>query len=203
MNLEETTLSFLKKDCKELFGTEEGEALYKRVQAKFVELLAENVSDNPILQEHFQRKLLPPLAYYLVLREHGFGEEPALTYVKKETHKAAAVKQEEMRKMAQLPFAYTIYRMGVKKQKKKNFPPEGWETRWVRCNGKEIHFDLCSCIYWETTQKYHCPELCTVYCENDQISFSGLLPKIRFERSGTLGEGASCCDFHFFKNASR
>ena len=42
-------------------------------------------------------------------------------------------------------------------------------------------------------------ELCQIYCENDNIAFSGLLPKIRFERAGTIGEGAECCDFHFIK----
>jgi hypothetical protein len=34
---------------------------------------------------------------------------------------------------------------------------------------------------------------------NDDISFSGLLPKIRFERTGTLGNGSPYCDFHFLK----
>ena len=37
------------------------------------------------------------------------------------------------------------------------------------------------------------------YHENDDISFSGLLPKIRFERTGTLGNGSPYCDFHFLK----
>lgn len=39
--------------------------------------------------------------------------------------------------------------MGVKKHMTKNFPPEGWETEWVRCDGKEIHFNLCSCLYYD------------------------------------------------------
>ena len=41
---------------------------------------------------------------------------------------------------------------------------------------------------------------CAVFCENDDIAFSGLMPKIRFERKGTLGKSADCCDFHFVKN---
>ena len=98
-----------------------------------------------------------------------------------------------------MPFAYTIYRLGVKKHMRKNFPDDGWTTEWVKCNGKEIHFNLHNCIYWELTKMYDCPELCCVYCENDDISFSGLLPKIRFERTGTLGNGSPYCDFHFLK----
>ena len=35
---------------------------------------------------------------------------------------------------------------------------------------------------------------------NDDIAFSGLMPEIRFERTGTLGKNADHCDFHFVKN---
>ena len=44
-----------------------------------------------------------------------------------------------------------------------------------------------------------CPELCPLYCENDDIAFAGLAPKITFRRTGTLASGALCCDFHFLK----
>lgn len=100
-------------------------------------------------------------------------------------------------KFARMPFVFTMYRMGVKKHMAKNFPPEGWKTEWVRCDGKEIHFNLRSCLYHDICVEKGCPELCRVYCENDNIAFSGLMPKIRFERVGTIGEGAECCDFHF------
>ena len=78
-----------------------------------------------------------------------------------------------------LCFGYTT--LGVKKHMRKNFPDDGWTTEWVKCNGKEIHFNLHKCIYWELTKMHDCPELCCVYCENDNISFSGLLPQIRFD----------------------
>ena len=145
------------------------------------------------------KKLFPPMAYYQILRRKGINQEQALAYVKQETQKAAQAKKEEMQQMAKLPFAYLMYRLGVKKYMNKHFPPSGWETEWVQCNQKEIHFNLHRCIYWDYTRKYRCPELCCVYCENDEISFSGLLPKIHFQRAGTLGEGASYCDFHFLK----
>lgn len=81
----------------------------------------------------------------------------------------------------------------------KHFPPEGWETQWVRCDGKEIHFNLHTCLYQTVTQALGCPELCPLYCENDDIAFAGLAPKITFRRTGTLASGAPCCDFHFLK----
>ena len=104
-----------------------------------------------------------------------------------------------MASLARLPFAYTWYRLGVKKHMAKHFPPEGWETQWVRCDGKEIHFNLHTCLYQTVTQALGCPELCPLYCENDDIAFAGLAPKITFRRTGTLASGAPCCDFHFLK----
>ena len=122
-------------------------------------------------------------------------------YVRRETRRAAESKRERMRNLAGFPFAYRLYRMTVKRYMKKFFPEEGWRTEWVQRNGQEIHFNLHRCIYWDLTNAHGCPELCRVYCENDDIVFSGLLPKIRFERSGTLGGGAQYCDFHFLNTA--
>lgn len=83
---------------------------------------------------------------------------------------------------------------------KKKFPAEGWTTEWVRCDGREIHFNFTRCLYKDVCDEQGCPELCPVFCANDDIAFTGLMPKIRFEREQTLGKGGSCCDFHFIKN---
>lgn len=200
MTMDKTTLSFLREDCIKEFGVEQGELLYRNSERIYQEFLDQaDDKGNEVIWEHLQKKLFPPMAYYKALLAEGYSKDNALAYVKKETHKAAAVRKEEMQGLAKMPFAYTVYRMGVKKHMKKNFPDEGWETEWVCCNGKEIHFNLHRCIYWDITNLYECPELCCVYCENDDITFSGLLPKIRFQRNGTLGNGSSCCDFHFIK----
>lgn len=200
MKMSETTLPFLESDCIELFGEQDGKKLFQKTEAIYQDLICHaDDRGSEIIRDHLQRKLFPPMAYYQALCSQGMSRESALAYVRQETRKAAEIKQEEMKKLAKLPFAYMIYRMGVKSHMKKNFPDEGWTTEWVRCDHQEIHFNLRQCIYWELTQQYGCPELCCVYCENDEVSFAGLLPKIRFERTGTLGNGSSCCDFHFIR----
>lgn len=200
MKIRETAFSFLEHDCLQAFGQERGTAVFRQTETIYQELLdCETDTKNTVIQEHLRLKLFPPMAYYKALCAGGISKERALEYVREETRRAALVKQKEMKQLAGMPFTYHIYRMGVKKYMKKNFPEEGWDTEWVRCDGEEIHFNLRRCIYWEMTKKYECPELCCVYCENDDISFSGLMPKIRFERKGTLGKGADYCDFHFVK----
>lgn len=200
MRIHETTLAFLREDCSIEFGPELGEKLYQAAEQIYQELILRMDDRNSeVVREHLQKKLFPPMAYYKALLSEGYDRETALAYVKKETRKAACMKKEEMHKLAKMPFSYMMYRMGVKKHMRKNFPKEGWDTEWIRCDGQEIHFNLHRCIYWDMTNLYECPELCCVYCENDDISFSGLLPKIMFQRTGTLGGGSTCCDFHFIK----
>ena len=200
MRINETPFAFLLDDCMKEFGESNGLEIYKAADEIFSKLEAESdYKGNEAIREHIQMKLLPPLAYYKALLSVGYSRTEALDYVRAEEKKTAEKKKESMSKVARLPFAYSIYRIGVRKFMTKNSPEEGWKTEWVRCDGNEIHFNLHSCIYNDLCSKYGCPELCTVYCENDEIAFSGLLPKIRFERSGTLGNGAECCDFHFRK----
>ena len=175
MKLNETTLSFLEVDCIQQFGKEKGNLIFEQVEKIFQELLNNaDYRNNAAIQNHLQAKLFPTLAYYKTLRENGINQDEALEYVRKETHKAANIKREEMKKLGNMPFAYTIYRLGVKKHMRKNFPDTGWTTEWVKCNGKEIHFNLHKCIYWELTKMYHCPELFCVICENDDMSMGAL-----------------------------
>ena len=195
MRISETTFPFLENDCVQTFGAEKGSAIFQQTEALYQKLLSgADYKNSDAVKEHLQRKLFPPMAYYKVLCANGISKEKALEYVKQETHKAASVKRDEMKKLANLPFAYSIYRMGVKKHMRKNFPDAGWQTEWIRCDRKEIHFNLHRCIYRDLTNQYGCPELCCVYCENDDISFSGLMPRIRFERNGT-GNGYPESDF--------
>lgn len=139
MRISETTLSFLEADCRQIFGEPAGAIIFQQTEKIYQELLhSADDRGSAAIREHLQLKLFPPMAYYKALRANGFCQEEALSYVRRETQRAAAVKKEQMGKLARLPFAYTLYRMGVKKHMKKNFPDEGWQTEWVRCDGRKF-----------------------------------------------------------------
>ena len=189
---ENTNLPFLEQDCIEFFGEEQGQNVFGKTLEIYRELTRKgDYRNNEAIRNHMTVKLFPAISYYKALQ--AFGIDDAIEKVKKETQKAALVNKQNNAKFARMPFVFTMYRMGVKKHMAKNFPPEGC------CDRNEIHFNLCSCLYYDICTENGCPELCQVYCENDNIAFSGLMPKIRFERAGTIGEGAACCDFHFIK----
>ena len=54
--------------------------------------------------------------------------------------------------------------------------------------------DIIACPYCRYFGALGCPELTKIYCENDDRIY-GNLPGLKFERIGTLGKGAECCDF--------
>ena len=174
---ENTNLPFLEQDCIETFGKEQGKKVFDKTIEIYRELTGKaDYRNNQAIRYHMTVKLFPAMSYYKALQ--AFGIDDAIEKVRIETQKAALINKQNNAKFARMPFVFTMYRMGVKKHMAKNFPPEGWKTEWVRCDGKEIHFNLFSCLYYDICTENGCPELCQVYCENDNIAFSGLMPKI-------------------------
>ena len=55
--------------------------------------------------------------------------------------------------------------------------------------------DMMKCPYHDTCAEYGCPELCRCFCDSDDISYTGLHPKLIWERTMTLGRGNDRCDF--------
>ena len=55
--------------------------------------------------------------------------------------------------------------------------------------------DMMKCPYHDTCVAYGCPELCCCFCDSDDISYTGLHPKLIWHRTKTLGRGDDRCDF--------
>jgi hypothetical protein len=99
--------------------------------------------------------------------------------------------------IAKLPFAYRLFMLLCRSVVSKQYTREGWDIDWIRYDRREIHFDMTRCIYMDTAVKYNCPEVCPIFCANDDTGFAGYLPRIVFRRSCTIGRGQEKCDFHF------
>ena len=59
---------------------------------------------------------------------------------------------------------------------------------------EEVRFDITQCPYCKYLTQIGCPEIIRFSCEVDEYIY-GRLPGLEFSRTGTLGTGASCCDF--------
>ena len=200
MYFEQSKYKDLKEVCLGKFGEIKGKAIYEAAEKVFEKLLEEaDYRKSEVIKWHMTKNIFPVLAYYKALIEKGYAKEQAYKEVLEQTQRFAEISRLRNKRLGNMPGAYAIFRIGVKKVMAKNFPAEGWETEWVKNNKEEVHFNLKRCVYYETVKAYDCPELCTVFCKNDTTAFKGYLPRIQFKRSGTIGEGKKQCDFHFIR----
>lgn len=198
MDYKDTHLDFLYDDLLGEYGEKQAKLLYSLMCRKYTDLCkCEMKLECDEMNEHIFKRILPTISVYMTLLENGFTKEKALAVAHDEIQHNAHHKAEENAKLTKMPFTYGLFKIFAKSHIKKNYPVEGFTVEWKRHDCKEIHFDIVRCIYKEMCEKYHCLELCTVFCQSDITAFYGYEPKIRFERAGTLGEGADCCDFHF------
>lgn len=63
----------------------------------------------------------------------------------------------------------------------------------------EFRMDIVACPYVKYFTALGCPELTKIFCANDDRCY-GNLPGLEFRRTGTLGTGASRCDFYMKKD---
>ncbi len=198
MDYSKTHFVFFKEDCLNEFGREDGARIYNQACERYTSMLMNaDYRNNKSIEIHIVKNMFPMIAYYLVLQDNGYSKEEAYELTLKESQKAAHIQKEKNESLGRLPFAFQLFKFFVKGIMKKMYPIEGWDTEWIRFDKKEIHMNFKRCIYLELTTQFGCPELCTVFCKNDVVTFSGYEPNIHFKRNGTLAEGDSCCDFHF------
>jgi len=198
MDYKKTNFPFLEEDCINEFGDENGKIINALSKTRLSTMLeSADYRNNYVIKEHYSRNMFPIISYYLTLQDRGYSKETAYNFVLKEAQKAANIQKRKNKMFSKMPFAYKIFKLFTKEIMKKMYPKEGWETEWILFNNKEIHINFKTCIYVKMTLYYGCPELCTVFCRNDEIIFSAYVPKIYFKRDGTIAEGSVCCDFHF------
>ncbi len=61
-----------------------------------------------------------------------------------------------------------------------------------------FYVTINKCIRHTACMENGCEELCSLFCDVDNVTYGGL-KKIGFTRTKILGYGGDCCDFHFYK----
>jgi hypothetical protein len=198
MGYRETKYKDLESVCINKYGDEKGRTVYARAEELFLKMREEaDYRNSDVIKRHMDTNIFPVLAYYMALLGAGYSKDDAYADVLEETQKYAAVAKERNGKLGKMPFGYLLLRLFSGRFMRTNYPDEGWETEWVRRDREEVHLNFRRCVYFDVVSQYGHPELCAVFCAHDITAFAGYLPNIRFERSGTIGEGKELCDFHF------
>ena len=200
MNFSKTQFPYFYEESIKRFGQEKGKLIYDIACTKLAEMRKDaDYRNSSAIQKHMDTNILPLVAIYFTYRESGINQDEALELSLELAQIGAKSKQQKNMFFGRLPFGFSLFRLFCKRVMDSEYPSAGWDVEWVRYDKEEIHFNMKSCVYAETLQKYVCPELCPVFCANDDTVFAGYRPGIVFERNGTIGKGQEVCDFHFKK----
>lgn len=186
------------KYCSDKFGPEIGSLIHMEAENKLSDMRKEaDYRNNKYIRFHMDSNILPGIAMFLTLKEFDRTADKAYEYTDEVLQIFRLKSRKKSQLIGRLPFGYLGFKMICKSYMTKLYPEQGWKMRWIRYDKNEIHFNMESCIYFETTKKYNCPEMCQLFCANDDVVLSGYRPAIVFERGGAIARGQDKCDFHF------
>ena len=152
MTLKETTLPFLAQDCRQAFGPTEGghplPADRGPVPGPFG---PGRRPGRPAIRDHLAGSSCRP---GLLPNPSGPGDGPGRRPGPGPPGDPPGRPGKEGRNGLPGPAPLCLHLVPPRGQETHGqaLPPEGWETQWVSCDGKEIHFNLHTCLYQTVTQ---------------------------------------------------
>ena len=162
---------------------------------KLQELFNENADADPKKMYHLKEQILPAIAIYETLQTTLAKESARETvhdFVAEHAHKSRLMIQ----KLLIIPGLYRIVPAVFAIFTHKSFNEQaGFLANEYQTTGGVWRIDMTRCPYHDMCVQYNCPELCSCFCDSDDIAYENLHPKIIWRRTDTLGRGGKCCDF--------
>ncbi|MBR3157722.1 MAG: L-2-amino-thiazoline-4-carboxylic acid hydrolase [Atopobiaceae bacterium] len=175
-------------------GTDGAAALWVRAERRLDGLLKTTEALGKQERMHVEGFIMPTCAIYQEMAEE-MGKEEALALLMDFARSNALVNRRFFERPVSVPGGGGLFLRGFAALQPRAFGRNaGFSVRDSSHDGSRVHFDITGCPYQRVTAELGVPELCNLFCTNDDIIY-GDLPGIRFSRKGTLGRGAAVCDF--------
>lgn len=176
-----------------LFGAA-GQPIFQRQQALLEKRLAQQqaLGRSQTQLQTLRQTILPVICLYQALLEQPAHRETALEVAGQFASRKAEETARQLREIQHRPDFFPGFRQlfleGLK--------GDAWESRVLPTGPNQLSFEIHRCLWKDACDQCGCPQLCAVFCRNDEISY-GNLERLDFQRTQTLAAGGSCCDFHF------
>lgn len=200
--MQATLLSRWKEALTGRHGVREAERIVARVRARH-RLLREQEAgfmDRLSRFEHaeLRDRVLPGLALYQVLREEGRRQTEAIEEVVHLLSLDFDRQHRILRLLHHLPWPFSLFKMLLRLQLRLFYSAQ--KVKIVEDNRQCFAFEVTRCLTHQVLSRHGAPELTVAYCRMDDILAEALPPSIVWMRTGTLGEGAPCCDFRYCRS---
>ena len=186
------------------FDSKNAEKLWNQIVEKYSELFQkQNISEE---DEDAVYYILPSVAVYRVLEESGASEKWAVSSDDKACMDVRhidvlSIFREIYFIDGQRGHDYLVNRFREDEAFLKGFPQDFLRTVGegkceVICDTPEYtEFHVKSCRFLALTKELNCPEICSVFCDIDNLMYTNMHPKLSYNRDKTLYAGDDCCNF--------
>lgn len=173
----------------------QAEALRAAMQARLSALRAEYANAAKEAKLHLESQIMPGIAVYETLQTVLPKDEAVQTlhgYVEGKARR----EHETYKKLLRLPGLYRLIPgLFVKGTRMMFGEAAGFAAREIETSGRVWRIDMTKCPYHDACEKHGCPEICTCFCDSDDITYTDMHKRLIFHRTKTLGRGNDCCDF--------
>lgn len=192
--------TFLKKNMIQHFGEEKAEALWQKAEKEYEQLLPLAEKESKSRKKNLTQGIYPFAALYRVLLGENMSREEAMEhmYAIMKTHTLSG-NRKNYERMGKLPFFFPLFR----KMFTMGLSGDSWQVEWIANDPGHFVYNIRKCLWHDACCELGCPELCRIFCRNDELNFTDVSRHLYFQRSQTLGEGGDCCDFHFYPAAPK
>ncbi len=175
-------------------GTDGAAALWVRAERRLDGMLAKSKWLPEGEKLHVEMFVLPSCAIYFELID-AFGKDEAFRMVDDYMAEYSANAAVAFKRIAALPGGRGLFMRVFGKVVRLAFgEKQGFKNELLEFTPSRIAYDVLACPYHRGFAQMGAPELCQLFCRNDEVCY-GHLDGIRFTRTGTLAKGADRCDF--------
>ena len=189
---------FIKNELYARIPKRESDALWEKAERRLDEILKKYAEIPKGEHTHTDTYIFPSAAIYLTLKE-ALDEKTAYAVIEDAAIRKTTGAGRKIAALMKLPGMKDLFiRIWDPLTKKMFGPDSGFKNVFYPKKRGEYRMDIVACPYSRYFTELDCPELCRIFCENDNRTY-GNLPGLEFRRSGTLGTGADRCDFYVRK----
>ena len=168
------------------------EAAFKDDMRKRLEsMLAAHMDDNDGLKEESHHYILPAIAVYQTLRAYS---QNALRLFREMWLTGSRLGAEHLRRLARDD---RFLQNWIPSVTPKKTDTGAFLFRIDHVTDKETEYHVLRCPYVRFCRDYGCPEIITVFCDSDDVSFGSIHPRLIWGRTKTIGRGDLFCDFKY------
>ena len=183
-----------RKTARERFPEQEV-VLNSTFEKRLGELRSEHAGAGKERMRHLESQIMPGIAAYEALQT-VMPKEEALQTVHGYVERLARTSHKQLAALLHILGLYRLVPGVFVKSTRIVFgPAAGFEPKELQVGNGVWRVDMMKCPYHDTCAEYGCPELCRCFCDSDDISYTGLHPKLIWHRTKTLGRGDDRCDF--------